>query len=99
MKKNLLRFGSYVLVAALATVITLAVAGTNPPSKLDRLGALMQERFIGEADAEELEDAAAAAAGATIFPPRITLPIWSRRKMPMWVWALPSSRRKRTWAS
>ena len=61
MKKKLLRFGSYVLVAALATVITLAVAGTNPPSKLDRLEALIQERFIGEADAEELEDAAAAA--------------------------------------
>ena len=61
MKKKLLRFGSYVLVAALATVITLAVAGANPPSKLDRLEALIQERFIGEADAEELEDAAAAA--------------------------------------
>ena len=61
MKKKLLIFGSYVLVAALATMITLTMAGMNPPSKLDRLEALIEERFIGEADTEAMEDAAAAA--------------------------------------
>ena len=61
MKKKLLVFGSYVLVAALATMITLAMVGMNPPSKLDRLEALIENRFIGEADSQTLEDAAAAA--------------------------------------
>ena len=61
MKKKLLMFGSYVLVAALATFTTLAMVGMNPPSKLDRLEALIEERFIGEADTEAMEDAAAAA--------------------------------------
>ena len=61
MKKKLLMFGSYVLVAMLATVITLAMVGMNPPSKLDRLEALIENRFIGEADSQALEDAAAAA--------------------------------------
>ena len=61
MKKKLLIFGSYVLVAALATMITLTMAGMNPPSKLDRLEPLIEERFIGEADTEAMEDAAAAA--------------------------------------
>ena len=61
MKKKLLMFGSYVLVAMLATVITLAMVGMNPPSKLDRLETLIEERFIGEADTEAMEDAAAAA--------------------------------------
>ena len=61
MKKKLLVFGSYVLVAALATMITLAMVGMNPPSKLDRLEALIQECFIGEADMETMEDAAASA--------------------------------------
>ena len=61
MKKKLLIFGSYVLVAALATMITLNMAGMNPPSKLDRLETLIEERFIGEADTEAMEDAAAAA--------------------------------------
>ena len=61
MKKKLLIFGSYVLVAALATFTTLAMVGMNPPSKLDRLEALIEERYIGEADAQDMEDAAAAA--------------------------------------
>ncbi|MDY4508314.1 MAG: S41 family peptidase [Candidatus Faecousia sp.] len=61
MKKKLLTIGSYVLVAMLATVITLALVGENPPSKLDRLDALIENRFIGEADSQALEDAAAAA--------------------------------------
>ena len=61
MKKKLLFFGSYVLVAALAAMITLATAGGTAPSKLDRLEALIGERFIGEADSKTMEDAAAAA--------------------------------------
>ena len=61
MKKKLLTISSYVLVAMLATVITLALVGENPPSKLDRLEALIENRFIGEADSQTLEDAAAAA--------------------------------------
>ena len=61
MKKKLLMFGSYVLVAMLATVITLAMVGMNPPSKLDRLEALIEDCFIGEADFQTIEDAAAAA--------------------------------------
>ena len=61
MKKKLLTIGSYVLVAMLATVITLALVGENSPSKLDRLEALIENRFIGEADSQALEDAAAAA--------------------------------------
>ena len=61
MKKKLLTIGSYVLVAMLATVITLALVGENPPSKLDRLEALIENRCIGEADSQALEDAAAAA--------------------------------------
>lgn len=64
MKDKLLRFGSYVLVAALATVATLTMvhleAGLKP-TKLDQLEALIEERFIGEADPADLEDAAAAA--------------------------------------
>ena len=61
MKNKLLIFGSYVLVAMLAAVTTLAVFGGDPPSKLDVLEELIEERFIGEADTETLEDAAAAA--------------------------------------
>ena len=61
MKKKLLIFGSYVLIAALATFTTLAMVGMNPPSKLDRLEALIEDRFIGEADTQDMEDAAAAA--------------------------------------
>ena len=61
MKKKFLIFGSYVLVAMLATVITLAMVEMNPPSKLDRLESIIGEYFIGEADAQTMEDAAAAA--------------------------------------
>lgn len=61
MKKKLLIFGSYVLVAAMATMITLTMVGRSAPSKLDRLETLIEERFIGDADTEAMEDAAAAA--------------------------------------
>ena len=64
MKEKLLHFGSYVLVAVLATVLTLTMVHLEvglKPSKLDQLENLIEEKFIGEADMEALEDAAAAA--------------------------------------
>ncbi len=62
MKERLLRFGSYVLVAVLATVATLTMVHLEiglKPTKLDQLEALIEEKFIGEADPEDLGDAAA----------------------------------------
>ena len=61
MKNKVLRFLSYVLVAMLATCITLQMTVKTGTGKLDRLENLIQDRFIGEADEEALEDAAAAA--------------------------------------
>ena len=64
MKEKLLHFGSYVLVALLATVTTLTMVHLEvglKPSKLDQLETLIEERFIGEADPEKLGDAAAEA--------------------------------------
>ncbi len=61
--KKFLQFLSYVLVAALASCLTLtAVTVTDTaaaPSKLDQLSGLIQERFIGEVDVTAMEDAAA----------------------------------------
>lgn len=62
MKNRILFFGSYVLVAALATVLTLFIVHREVdlvPSKLEQLEDLIEERFIGEADSEKLLDAAA----------------------------------------
>lgn len=61
MKKNVMVMLSYVLVAALATVITLATAPRYMLSegKLSQLEALIQEKYIGEADLTVMEDAAA----------------------------------------
>ena len=61
MKDKLLRFLSYVVVATLATAITLQMTVKTGTGKLDRLENLIQERYIGEADGEAMEDAAAAA--------------------------------------
>lgn len=64
MKEKLLHFGSYVLVAVLATVLTLTMVELDMglrPSKLDQLEELIQEKFIEEADFKALEDAAATA--------------------------------------
>ena len=64
MKKKLLILGSYILVAMLATMLTLGLVyleGGLIPSKLDQLEDLILERFIGEADPEKLGDAAASA--------------------------------------
>ena len=61
MKDKLLRFLSYVVVAMLATAITLQMTMKTGTGKLDRLENLIQERYIGEADGGAMEDAAAAA--------------------------------------
>ena len=64
MKKKLLISASYLLVAVLATLATLAVTaypGGLSSSKLDQLESLILERFIGEADQTAMEDAAAEA--------------------------------------
>lgn len=61
MKNKLLRFLSYVVVAMLATAITLQMTMKTGTGKLDRLENLIQERYIGQADGEAMEDAAAAA--------------------------------------
>lgn len=62
MKKKIMLLCSYVLVAALATAITLGMtSGRKESSKLDQLESLIESRFIGEADRETMEDAAAAA--------------------------------------
>ena len=62
MKDKVLYFGSYVLVALLATVVTLTMVQLEiglKPTKLRQLETLIDEKFIGEADPEKLADAAA----------------------------------------
>lgn len=62
MKKKIMLLCSYVVVAALATMMTLGLtAGQGGVSKLEQLESLIEEKFIGEADRESLEDAAASA--------------------------------------
>lgn len=59
------KIASYILVAALASAVTLfAAVGMAPAqdtSKLEQLADLIEERFIGEADRTAMEDAAASA--------------------------------------
>ena len=63
--KKLSQILSYVLVAALATVVTLTLTWpvetvvTPRQSKLDQLQALIEQCFIGEVDSTAIEDAAA----------------------------------------
>lgn len=62
MKQKLYLLGSYVLVAALAVAVTLGAVGftqRQKSSKLDDLESLIGECFVGEADLNKLEDAAA----------------------------------------
>ncbi len=64
MKEKIKHFGSYFLVAVLSTVLTLTMVHLEvglKPSKLDQLESLIEEKFIGEADQDQLADAAAAA--------------------------------------
>lgn len=61
--KKVWKFLSYVLVAVLASVLTMALTllgtGTPSSSKLDQLADLIEERFIGDVDRTAMEDAAA----------------------------------------
>ena len=64
--KKMTRFLSYVLVALLSSMLTLALipgntGNTDAVSKLDQLSDLIQERFIGTVDVTAMEDAAATA--------------------------------------
>ena len=62
--KNLRKILSYVLVATLASMITMYLYGGQPEeeyNKLDELADLIETYFIGEADRGAMEDAAAAA--------------------------------------
>lgn len=65
MKERLMDFGSHLLVAVLSTLVTLALVhhqgGGLVPSKLEQLEALIEEKYIGEADLTKAEDAAAEA--------------------------------------
>lgn len=63
MMKNFQKFMSYLVVAILSSIMTLALTQTRvePPSKLDALEDLIGEKFIGECDITAMEDAAAAA--------------------------------------
>lgn len=63
-KQKLQRLVSYILVAALASAATWFVAPRT--NKLANLSAVIQNRFIGEADETAMEDAAAAAMVAAI---------------------------------
>lgn len=60
MKKFLLRTLSYVLVAAIASAITLGIWGQKY-SKIEELKGIIDQYFIGDADMTKAEDAAAAA--------------------------------------
>lgn len=62
MKSKILRILSYLLVAFLASAVTLVVILAKLPnsySKLEELENLILNRFIGEADQKAMEDAAA----------------------------------------
>ena len=64
--KKLTQFLSYVLVALIASVLTLALSAPASTvdageSKLDQLSGIIQDRFIGEVDVTAMEDAAAVA--------------------------------------
>lgn len=61
MKKFVLKTLSYILVAVLASVVTLAVSQFRGIDKLDSLGMLLERRFIGDVDEKAMEDAAARA--------------------------------------
>jgi len=63
--KKFQKFMSYVIVAVLASMVTLALnqpaAPVRQQSKLDQLEQLILDRFIGDKDQTAMEDAAAAA--------------------------------------
>ena len=76
MKEHLLKIGSYILVAALATALTLQFYPDG--GKLTELEGLIEERFIGEAETKKLEDAAACGEGHVAMS-RGQLPVNSKQ--------------------
>ena len=66
MKKRIALVFSYILVAALASAITLGLNRPAPASKLEQLEDLIDSSFIGEADRTDMEDAAAHAMVASL---------------------------------
>ena len=64
MKKKIWKILSYIIVATLASVVSVAICNLEPiyqMSKLDQLAALIESQFIGDADMKKAKDAAAAA--------------------------------------
>lgn len=67
MKNRMLKFLSYVAVATLASVLTLATAVPRAEyTKLEQLADLIDSNYIGEADRTQMEDAAAHAMIASL---------------------------------
>ena len=66
MKKKILLFTSYILVAALATTITLFFTATPGPSKLTQLSELIDSYYVEDVDLTAMEDEAAHAMVATL---------------------------------
>ena len=64
-KQNIRRFLkkslSYLLVAVIASAGTWIAAEILPNSKLERLSAVIEHRFIGNSDQTKIQDAAAEA--------------------------------------
>ena len=81
--KTFIRVMSYLATALLACALTLHLCTGNLSgvSKLDQVKYLIETRFIGEADMEQADDAAAK---AMKMPPTA-----SRPPTPMWASALP----------
>lgn len=63
-KQLILRSASYILVAALASFVTLLLLGRS--AKLGQLERIVESYFVGEADDETMTDAAAAAMIASL---------------------------------
>ena len=64
MMKKIWRILSYIIVATLASVVSVALCNMEPLyqwSKLDQLAAIIESQFIGEADMKKAKDAAATA--------------------------------------
>ena len=64
MMKKVWKILSYIIVATLASVVSVALCNMEPLyqwSKLDQLAAIIESQFIGEADMGKAQDAAAAA--------------------------------------
>ena len=66
MKKKMICLLSYILVATLASALTLGLTGREEQSKLDQLLDLAQQRYVDDVNRTELEDAAADAIVSTL---------------------------------